>query len=474
MGVRRRATVAIVGRPNVGKSTLFNRLLGRRAAVVHDSSGVTRDRHVGVVTWNDKHYNLVDTGGLLARSASAMERMVRDSALIAIEEADLLLVVLDVNVGVTDLDQELVDVVRKSGKPTLLVANKADDASRENQAHELNRLGLGVPQAVSAVHGTGCGHLQDAVLERLTHIRTDLPESDAELSIAIIGKPNAGKSSLLNALLGEERVLVSETPGTTRDAIDTRLQWHGHAIDIIDTAGLRRRGRIEKGVEAFAALRTQESIERADVCLLVLDATTPISHQDTHIAGLAHKASRGIVALFNKWDAVADKDNRTPERFRSDFEENFRFIRYAPVEFVSAKTHQRVHRLLETAWKVHEARAQRIATSQINRVLEAAAARNPPKFHAGGNGNVKYGLQVGTCPPRFAVYVNNPDYFDRNYVRYLNNTLRAAFPCPGSVLRIELRRTERSHGSSADAAPNGPTQPRESLSGPEAPPEAPE
>ena len=444
--MRRRATVAIVGRPNVGKSTLFNRLLGRREAVVHDSPGVTRDRHGGVATWNDQHFNLVDTGGLLPTAHTPLEAMVRESALIAIEEADLLVLVLDVNVGITDLDQDLAEVVRKSGKPTILVANKSDDSNRENLAHELYRLGLGAPVALSAVHGTGCAELQDEILKKTASVRTDIPESDAELSIAIIGRPNAGKSSLLNALLGENRVLVSEVPGTTRDSVDTRLQWHGHSIDIIDTAGLRRRGRL-RGIEAFAALRTQQSIERADVCLVMLDASEAISHQDTNIAGMAHNAGSGIVAVYNKWDLVPEKNNRTADKFAADFRDAFAFISYAPVEFISAQTHQRIHRVLETAFKVQESRSQKISTSKINRVLEEASGRNAPKYYGGGNGNVKYGLQVGTCPPRFAVYVNNPDFFDRNYIRFLNNSIRKAFPFPGTALRIELRATERPHKS---------------------------
>jgi len=295
----------------------------------------------------------------------------------------------------------------------------------------------------SAVHGLGFNNRLDEILKQIAEVHTDIPESDAELSIAIIGKPNVGKSSLLNAILGEQRVLVSAVPGTTRDSIDTNLQWHGHSVDIIDTAGLRKRGRILRGVEAFSVLRTMESIERSDVCLLVLDASQAISAQDTHIAGHAHKTSRGIVTLFNKWDLIRDKETKTAKRFAQDFRDAFSFIRYAPMEYLSALTHQRIHRVLEAAWKVHQSRDQKIPTSQLNRVLETAFRRNPPKFFGGGNGNVKYGVQVGQSPPRFAVYVNNPAFFDRNYIRYLNNQIRAAFPFPGTVLRIDLRATER-------------------------------
>ncbi|MFQ5600082.1 MAG: ribosome biogenesis GTPase Der [Candidatus Krumholzibacteriia bacterium] len=436
--MRKRATVAIVGRPNVGKSTLFNRILRRREAVVHDVSGVTRDRHYGATTWNDQPFYVVDTGGLLPRAREGMEALVRESALVALAESDLLLVVVDVNTGITDLDLELAQLVQRQGKPALVVVNKADDAARAAQAGEFYRLGLGEPIAISAMHGQGTAELLDRVVAHLPKNLPTSPVSDAELRVAIIGKPNVGKSSLVNALLGEERALVSEEPGTTRDSIDSRLRWHDHTIDLVDTAGLRRRAQQKHAVDVFVALRALRSIERADVCLLLLDASLPISHQDTRVAGHAHKAGKGIVVCFNKWDLV-EKDTATVNQYRRDFEREFAFIRYAPLLFVSVQTRQRVHKLLETAWMVGEARARQVVTSRINRVLDEATRRHPPHYHGGGNGHVKYGLQVAVKPPRFAVYVNNPDYFDRAYIRYLNNALRSAFEFPGTALRIELR-----------------------------------
>ena len=443
--MRKRAVVAIVGRPNVGKSTFFNRILRRREAVVHDLPGVTRDRHSGRATWGGRSFEIVDTGGLMLQTTTEIEALVRTAALRAIEEADLLLVVVDVNAGITDLDTNLADIVRRSGKPALVVGNKADDGVREAQVHEFHRLGLGEPLPVSAVHGTGTAAVLDRVLDMLPPEASHAETSNAELRLAIIGKPNVGKSSLVNAILGEERVLVSEQPGTTRDPIDSRLRWHGHEIDLIDTAGLRKRSRLEDAVDVFASIRALHSIERADVCVLVLDATEDISVQDTRIAGYAHKAGAGIVACFNKWDTVA-KDDETIGRFVKDFKREFAFIRYAPIVFISALTHQRVHRVLEEAWNVGQARSRSVPTAEINRVLAKATAERAPHFHGGGNGNVKYGVQIGTRPPRFAIFVNNPDFFDRNYIRYLNNSLRAAFAFPGTALRLELRSSSESAG----------------------------
>jgi GTP-binding protein len=444
----RRATVAIVGRPNVGKSTLFNRILHRREAVVHDLPGVTRDRHYGATTWNDQPFYVVDTGGLLPRAREAMEVLVRESALVALDEADALIVVMDVRTGVTDLDHELADLVRRRGKPAVLAVNKCEFDEGAGLTADFWKLGLGEPLPVSALHGQGTGDLMDRVASLLPEKLPTFPESDADLKIAIVGRPNVGKSSLVNALLGEPRLLVSEVPGTTRDSIDSRLRWHGHAIDLIDTAGLRRTSRVHEAVEAFSVLRTLRSIERADVCLLLLDATEEISQQDTRIAGRIHRSGRGLVVCFNKWDLI-EKNTQTVREFERTFQEEFAFVRYAPVLTLSALTGQRVHRTLEIAWSVGEACRRTVPTSQINRVLEEATQRRAPHYHAGGNGHVKYGVQVAVQPPRFVLYVNNPNFFDRSYRRYLNNSLRAAFEFPGAPLRIELR---PSSGRTAEVA----------------------
>ena len=431
-------TVAIVGRPNVGKSTLFNRILRRREAVVHDEPGVTRDRHYGATTWNGRVFYVVDTGGLIPRAREGMPALVRTSAMIAVEEADVLLLVTDATTGVTALDEEVARVLLRSGKPTLLAVNKAEAPGRAFTVHEFQRLGLGEPWPVSGLHGTGTGDLLDQIVALLPDHGPDTLESDAELRVAIVGKPNVGKSSLLNALVGEPRALVSEVPGTTRDSIDSRIRWHGHSVDLIDTAGLRRQARLGEAVDVFAALRTMRSIERADVCLLLLDATEPISRQDTRIGGYVHKAGRGLVVCFNKWDAV-EKDTHTADTLKRDYARDFAFASYAPVLFISALEKTRIHKPLETAWMVGEARRRQIPTAQINRTLQAAVGRRPPHYHAGGTGQVKYAVQSDTEPPRFTIFVNNPTFFDRSYIRYLSNAMREEYEFPGSVLRLELR-----------------------------------
>ncbi len=431
-----RATVAIVGRPNVGKSTLFNRILRRREALVHDLPGVTRDRHYGATTWNGRPFYIVDTGGLLPR-AEGMDALVRESALVALDEADLLVVVVDLRAGITDLDQELASLVQRRAKPALVVVNKCEFLG-DGAASEFWKLGLGEPLPISALHGEGTGELLDRIVAGLPQAAPPPITGNADLAVAIVGRPNVGKSSLVNALLGEPRVLVSPEPGTTRDSIDSRLRWHGHAIDLVDTAGLRRRSRVQEAIETFSALRTLRSIDRADVCVFLLDATMQIAQQDARIAGRIHHAGKGLVVCFNKWDLV-EKDTSTAIAYERIFRSQFPFARYAPLLYVSATHGQRVHKVLESAWSVGEARARAFPTAQVNRVLEDATRRRPPHYYGGGNGQVKYGLQVGVRPPRFALYVNNPEFFDRTYLRYLNNMLRDAFEFPGTPLRIELR-----------------------------------
>ncbi len=435
--MRKRVTVAIVGRPNVGKSTLFNRVLRRREAVVHDEPGVTRDRHYGLTDWAGHPFYVVDTGGLVPGARDGIPSLVRESALIAITEADVLVLVTDATTGVTTLDQEVAEILRRSRKPVILAVNKTEEPSRVLEASEFYALGLGDPIPISALHGTSTGDLLDRIVAALPDNGPE-PESDAELRIAIVGRPNVGKSSLLNALVGESRALVSEEPGTTRDSIDSRLRWHGHSIDLVDTAGLRRQARRKDAVDVFASIRTMRSIERSDVCLLLLDASEPISNQDTRIGGYIHKAGRGLVICFNKWDLV-EKDTKTVNEFKRNFERDFAFATYAPQIFISALTGTRVHKPLEVAWMVGEARAQQIPTPVLNRVLHDAVNRRPPHYHSGGTGTVKYAVQSDTRPPRFAVFVNNPTFFERSYIRYLSNAMRETFDFPGSVLKIELR-----------------------------------
>jgi len=376
---------------------------------------------------------------------------VRQSAMVAVEESDVMVLVVDATTGISALDAEVAQVLLRSGKPVVVAANKADEPSRELLASEFFSLGLGPPVPVSAIHGLGTGELLDRVVAALPTTWPGVADSDAELRVAIVGKPNVGKSSLLNVLVGEPRALVADEPGTTRDSIDSRIRWHGHAIDLIDTAGLRRRSKVEAAVDVFAALRTMRSIERADVCLLLLDATEPISNQDTRIGGFVHKAGKGMVVCFNKWDAV-EKDGRTADRFKEDYARDFAFASYAPVLFISALETTRVHKPLEVAWEVGEARARHIPTAQLNRTLQAATGRRPPHYHSGGTGQVKYALQVAVKPPRFVLYVNNPKFFDRSYVRYLNNAFRAEHAFPGSILRIELRPSPAGRRTSQEVA----------------------
>ena len=438
--MRKRVTVAIVGRPNVGKSTLFNRILHRREAVVHDEPGVTRDRHAGATTWAGRAFYVVDTGGLVPSAREGMPSLVRESAMVAITEADVLVLVTDSTTSITLLDREIAQILQKSRKPVVLTVNKTEEPSRVFQATEFYALGLGDPVAISALHGTSTGELLDRIVAVMPADTPDEIDSDAELRVAIVGRPNVGKSSLLNALVGEPKALVSEVPGTTRDSVDSRVLWHGHTIDLVDTAGLRRHARMKDAIDVFASLRTMRSIERADVCLLLVDATEPITNMDTRIGGYIHKAGKGMVVCFNKWDAI-EKDSHTTSQFKRNFARDFAFATYAPTIFISALEGQRIHKPLEVAWQVGEARAVRISTPQLNKAVQEAVGRRPPRHHAGGTGTIKYALQADVRPPRFALYVNNPDFFDRSYVRYLSNALRTSFSFPGSVLRFELRQS---------------------------------
>ena len=447
--MRKRSTVAILGRPNVGKSTLFNRILGRRVAVVHDQPGVTRDRHTGHAEWAGHGFDVVDTGGMLPDARDGMDARVHASALVAAAEADVLVLLTDVTTGITSLDTDVAQVIRKSGKPVVLAVNKADGPLQAMDSSEFYQLGLGEPFPISSMHGTGTGELLDRIVALLpTAVSPDV--SDAELRIALVGKPNVGKSSMANALLGEDRTLVADEPGTTRDSIDSRLRWHGHDIDLVDTAGLRRQARIHDAVDVFSTLRTIRSIERADVCVLLLDATEPISAQDTRIASFVHRSGRGLVVAFNKWDATP-KDNHTVETFTKQYERDFVFATYAPLLFLSATQGTRLHRVLETAWMVGESRSRRIPTAAVNRVIQEIVQKQPPRYHAGGTGTIKYAMQTDVRPPRFALFVNNPDYFHRSYLRFVNNGLRAAFEFPGTVLRIELR-ASRGRGQNGEEA----------------------
>lgn len=450
--------VVLIGRPNVGKSTLFNRLAEERLAVVDEVPGTTRDRLVAEAEWAGVVFDVVDTGGIdptqtlggrkgqpLSIGSAEYIEAIRAQAEMAIAEADAVLFVTDAESGVTPADREVAQILRRhqqerQGKihpPVFLVVNKADSEARRARAAQFYELGMGDPFPISALHGTGTGDLLDALVASLPPSEEE-PEDDS-VKIAIVGRPNVGKSSLLNRLVGEERVIVSEIPGTTRDAVDTRLTFEGMAVTLIDTAGIRRRGRIEPGVEKYSVLRALRAIERADVCLLVVDATSGVTAQDTHIAGFILDAWKSAVVVVNKWDAVP-KNTYTMDEFTRRVRAELNFMDYVPVLFISAKTGQRVDQVLPMALRVQEERLVRIPTSDLNRVLQEAQSDHAAPTHAGRQFKIYYGAQVRNDPPTFLLYVNDPKLAHFSYLRYLENRIRQFHGFLGTPIRLILRR----------------------------------
>ena len=427
--------VALIGRPNVGKSALFNRIVGGQAAIVSEEAGTTRDRHFAEAEWNGRNFWLVDTGGVTDDPRAPMDLEIRKQVDQAIAEADLLLLVVDAQAGVHPMDARVVDLLRESQKPWVLVANKVDDP-RSTDFYEFYRLGAGDPIPVSATNGKNSGDLLDVVVERM-------PSAPAEpqdaLRVAVIGRPNVGKSSFVNRLLGEERLVVSEVAGTTRDAIDTPMRYHDRTIVFIDTAGLRRQSRVEDGIEFYSSLRTRRAIERADICLLVIDAVEGLHNQDLKIANLAWEAGRGLIVIVNKWD-LKEKDDKTSARFEKEAVERAPFFAFVPFIFTSALTGQRVTRVLDQLLEVDAERGKRITTSQVNNTLEALVARRQPPQAAGREVKLMYATQVETSPPTIAVFGNHPELLAEHYVRYLHNGFREAWGFTGNPLRIVLRR----------------------------------
>jgi GTP-binding protein len=449
--------VALVGRPNVGKSTLFNRLVENRLAVVDDIPGTTRDRLIAEAEWAGIAFDIVDTGGIDPSQASTGRKgeplsvgsadfieEIRAQAEIAIKEADAVLFVTDAENGVTPADREVAQILRRHQQeidgqlwpPVILVANKADSESRRMQALQFYELGIGDPFPISALHGTGTGDLLDALVS--TFRKTGEEEDDESVKIAIVGKPNVGKSSLLNRLVGEERAIVSAIPGTTRDAIDTHLLYEDIPITLIDTAGIRRRGRIEPGVEKYSVLRSMQAIERADVSILVVDATTGLKAQDAHIAGFILDSWKSTVVVVNKWDAIP-KDTYTMDNFTQHVRQELNFMDYVPVLFISAKTGQRVDQVLPMALRVQEERLVHMPTSKLNQILQQAQAVHPAPSHAGRQLKIYYGTQVRTDPPTFLLYTNDPKLAHFTYLRYLENRIREAHSYLGTPVRIVLR-----------------------------------
>jgi GTP-binding protein len=427
--------VALIGRPNVGKSALFNRIVGGSAAIVSDEAGTTRDRHFAEAEWNGRNFWLVDTGGVTDDPRAPMDIEIRKQVDQAIAEADLLLLVVDAQTGVHPMDARVVDILRDSRKPWVLVANKADDP-RSTDFYEFYRLGAGDPIPVSATNGKNSGDLLDIVVERIPTAPADALDA---LRVAVIGRPNVGKSSFVNRLLGEERLVVSEVAGTTRDAIDTPMRYHDRAIVFIDTAGLRRQSKVDDGIEFYSSLRTRRAIERADICLLVIDAVEGLHNQDLKIANLAWEAGRGLIIIVNKWD-LKEKDDKTSARFQKDAAERVPFLAFVPFIFTSALTGQRVTRVLDLLLQVDAERGKRITTSQVNNTLEALIARRQPPQAAGREIKLLYATQVETSPPTIAVFGNHPELLAEHYVRYLHNGFREAWGFTGNPLRIVLRR----------------------------------
>jgi GTP-binding protein len=444
--------VALVGRPNVGKSTLFNRLVGRRQAIVEDLPGTTRDRLYGDAEWGGAYFTVVDTGGLdlapgglrqpgerrppLAVASADYVDEVRSQVQIAIAEADVIVFLVSAQDGVTGGDEDVALLLRKTGKPVLLAANKADNASLRAAAVEFYGLGLGEPLPISAVHGTGTGDLLDEVV-RSFPVGEPEPLPDA-VKIAILGRPNVGKSSLLNVLLGEDRAIVSPIAGTTRDALDTLVEWQGEPVMLIDTAGIRRRGKVEPGVERYSVMRALRAVQRADVALLLIDASTGVTLQDTHIAGYIIDEAKSVVVVVNKWDLV-EKDTHTMARMTQEIRGALRFMDYVPVLFISAKTQQRVHKVLPLAMRVYAERQVRIPTSQFNRIVREAAQRHPPPSKRGRRLRFYYATQAQTSPPTFVLFVNDPELVHFSYERYLENRIREHYPFEGTPLRLHFR-----------------------------------
>lgn len=428
--------IALVGRPNVGKSTLFNRIVGRRDAIVDDKPGVTRDRNYSTAEWAGKTFSVVDTGGYVPQSEDVFETAIREQAQIAIEEADVVLFVVDAATGPLPGDFDLAEILRKREKKVLLVVNKVDGEKKERELADFYRLGLGEPHPVSALVGRRTGDLFDAVTKDFVATISERP--DPRLKLAIIGKPNVGKSSLVNALLQEDRHIVTEIPGTTRDAIDAILRYYGEEILLIDTAGLRRKSKIKESVEFYSTIRTLKSIERCDVAIILVDATQGLEHQDLRIVEDATAHNRAIVLAVNKWDII-EKDDRTARAFEKALKEKLRIFDFIPIIFISALTKQRIYKVIELAKQVNDEQNKRIATSDLNALLGADIKSFPPRSKSGREIKIKYVTQVKSRPPVFAFFCNEPKLIDDNYRRYLQNRIRDHFTFTGVPIVISFK-----------------------------------
>ena len=431
-------TVAIIGKPNVGKSTFFNYIVGSRISIVEDTPGVTRDRVYAETNWRGRNFTVVDTAGIEPESDDTIISQMREQAKIAIDIADVILFLTDVKQGVTAADQEIAIMLKKSKKPVVLVCNKADNISRDrNEIYEFYNLGMGEPYPVSAANALGIGDVLDALYENFPE-KNDDEDDDGRIKVAVIGKPNVGKSSLINKILGENRTIVSNIAGTTRDAIDTEYENEYGKYVLIDTAGIRRKSKVSESIEKFSIMRTLLAIERADVCLMMIDANEGVTDQDAKIAGEAHEAGKGIIIVVNKWDEY-EKETGTLEKYKKDIYAKLSYLSYAPVIFISAKTGQRVDKLFNMINNVAEQNAMRVSTATLNQVINEAIAIVQPPTDKGKRLKILYGTQVSTKPPTFVIFVNNKELFHFSYERYLVNQIRKEFGLEGTPVRIIAR-----------------------------------
>lgn len=430
--------VAIVGRANVGKSTIFNRMVGERISIVEDVAGVTRDRIYAKASWLTKEFSVIDTGGIELENAS-FTTQIKMQAEIAIEEADVIVFVVNGREGITKEDEYVARLLQKSRKPIILVVNKIDDNQFRDYIYEFYALGVGDPIPVSGSHGIGIGDLLDQIINQLD--LQDEETNEEEISFSIIGRPNVGKSSLTNAILGEERVIVSNIEGTTRDAIDTPFVKDGQKYRVVDTAGMRKKGKVYENIEKYSILRALTSIEKSDVILVVIDGETGIREQDKHVAGYAHEAGKGVVIVYNKWDLV-DKDEKTMQKKQKEIYEQFKYLDYARIVFTSAKTGQRVDQIFPLIQESYENSRKRVQTSVLNDVLVDAQLMNPTTTFNGGRLKIFYANQVAVCPPTFVLFSNDPQYLHFSYKRYLENRLREAFGFEGTPIHIICRKRD--------------------------------
>ena len=431
-----RSTIAIVGRPNVGKSTIFNRCIGSRLSIVEDEPGVTRDRIYGTGTWLNKEFHMIDTGGIQLED-QPYQNEIRAQVQVAVQEADVILFVTDGTVGVTDDDRYIAQMLHRSKKPIVLAVNHIDDSSRLASIYEFYSLGVGDPIAVSGVHGVGVGDVLDACFAAMPKEEA-VPEPEG-IRIAVIGQPNVGKSSLVNAILNQERAIVANEEGTTRDAVDTAFQWNGKPYVIVDTAGIRKRGRVYENIEKYSVMRAMQAIERCDVALFLMDACLGIREQDKHVAGYAHDAGKPVIIVVNKWDAI-EKDDKTMHEFEEKVRAQFVYLSFAPVLFVSALTHQRVNTILPMVDRVYENSRRRIPTNVLNEVIADTQITTPAPARNGKRFRIYYATQTGVQPPEFVFSCNDPELLHFTYQRYLENQLRQAFDFEGTPIRLIARK----------------------------------